>query len=107
MSSQLLYMFPVTMSLLYYGNRCLRPWFSCRFLTVVPRVLADVYHSLGTQLPEALLALLPADFFSDESVAKDSVSPSASSPSLSSVSLPSERGERLRELRSRSANQRR
>lgn len=83
------------------------PWFSSRFLTVVPRVLADVYHSLGTQLPEALLALLPADFFSDESVAKDSVSPSVSSPSLSSASLPSERGERLRELRRCSASQRR
>uniref|UniRef100_A0A3Q2Y229 Treslin N-terminal domain-containing protein n=1 Tax=Hippocampus comes TaxID=109280 RepID=A0A3Q2Y229_HIPCM len=46
----------------------------CRFLTAIPRVLADIYHSLGTQLPEALLAVLPADFFSDESLAKDSVS---------------------------------
>lgn len=71
----------------------------------IPRVLADVYHSLGTQLPEALLALLPADFFSDESVAKDSVSPSASS--LSSFGQLSERGEDLQELRRRSASHRR
>ncbi|XP_029992271.1 treslin [Sphaeramia orbicularis] len=57
-----------------------------RFLTVIPRILADVYHSLGTQLPEALVAVLPSDFFSDESVCKDSVSPSAMSPPLSLVS---------------------
>ncbi|XP_075884965.1 treslin isoform X4 [Nelusetta ayraudi] len=75
------------------------------FLTAIPRVLADVYHSLGTQLPEALLALLPADFFSDESVAKDSVSPSASS--ISSFGQLSERGEDLQELRRRSASHRR
>lgn len=79
--------------------------FSCRFLTAIPRLLADVYHSLGTQLPEALLALLPADFFSDESVAKDSVSPLASS--LSSLGQLSERGEDLQELRRRSASNRR
>lgn len=81
------------------------PGFSCRFLTAVPRVLADIYHSLGTQLPEALLALLPSDFFSDESLAQDSVSPSASS--LSSVGQLSERREDLQELRRRSASQRR
>ncbi|XP_035521760.1 treslin [Morone saxatilis] len=77
------------------------------FLTAVPRVLADVYHSLGTQLPEALVAVLPADFFSDESVAKDSVSPSASSPPLSTHSLVSDGKDRLQDLRNRSANKRR
>uniref|UniRef100_UPI0037E73641 treslin n=1 Tax=Semicossyphus pulcher TaxID=241346 RepID=UPI0037E73641 len=77
------------------------------FLTAVPRVLADIYHSLGTQLPEALVAVLPADFFSDESVAKDSVSPSASSPPLSVHSLASDGGGRLQELRNRSASKRR
>ncbi|KAM7002219.1 treslin [Tautogolabrus adspersus] len=75
------------------------------FLTTVPRVLADIYHSLGTQLPEALVAVLPADFFSDESVAKDSVSPSASSPPLSS--LASDGSNRLQDLRNRSASKRR
>ncbi|KAK1888328.1 Treslin [Dissostichus eleginoides] len=78
------------------------------FLTAVPRVLADVYHSLGTQLPEALVASLPADFFSDESVTKDSVSPSASSPPLSTHSLLSDgRGDRLQSLRNRSPGKRR
>ncbi|KAM9854822.1 treslin [Aulostomus maculatus] len=77
------------------------------FLTTVPRVLADIYHSLGTQLPEALVATLPADFFSDESVSKDSVSPSATSPPLSTHSLVSDGGHRLQDLRSRSATKRR
>lgn len=77
------------------------------FLTAVPRVLADVYHSLGTQLPEALVASLPADFFSDESVTKDSVSPSASSPPLSTHSLLSDDRDRLQSLRIRSPGKRR
>ncbi|XP_031688892.1 treslin isoform X2 [Oncorhynchus kisutch] len=74
------------------------------FLTTIPRVLADVYHSLGTQLPAALSAVLPSDFFSDESVTKDSVS---SSPPLSTaLSMASDSGERLQELRDRSASKR-
>ncbi|CAB1331720.1 unnamed protein product, partial [Coregonus sp. 'balchen'] len=78
------------------------------FLTTIPRVLADVYHSLGTQLPAALSAVLPSDFFSDESVTKDSVSPSSSSPPLSTaLSMASDCGERLQELRDRSASKRR
>lgn len=80
---------------------------STRFLAAIPRVLADVYHSLGTQLPEALLALLPDDFFSDESVSKDGASPSAPSASASIGSLASEDGNQLQKLRDRSANQRR
>uniref|UniRef100_A0A3Q2CQ53 TOPBP1 interacting checkpoint and replication regulator n=1 Tax=Cyprinodon variegatus TaxID=28743 RepID=A0A3Q2CQ53_CYPVA len=75
------------------------------FLTAVPKVLADIYSSLGTQLPDALVAVLPADFFSDDSVAKDSISPSASSPPVSTQSLASEEG--LHHLRNRSANKRR
>ncbi|KAI3371069.1 hypothetical protein L3Q82_023703, partial [Scortum barcoo] len=77
------------------------------FLTAVPRVLADIYHSLGTQIPEALAAVLPADFFSDDSVAKDSVSPSASSPPLSTHSLVSDGRDRLQDLRNRSTSKRR
>ncbi|XP_029909145.1 treslin [Myripristis murdjan] len=78
------------------------------FLTAVPRLLADVYHSLGTQLPEALVAALPAEFFSDDSVAKDSVSSSASSPPPSTAqNLVSDDGDRLQDLRNRSANKRR
>ncbi|KAM9754603.1 treslin isoform 2-T2 [Menidia menidia] len=73
------------------------------FLAAVPRVLADIYHSLGTQLPEALVGALPADFFSDESVAKDSISPYTSSPSISAQSLVSDG---LKDLRNRSASKR-
>lgn len=70
-------------------------------------MLADIYHSLGTQLPEALVAVLPTDFFSDESVAKDSVSPSALSPSLSARSQALGGEDRLQDLRNRSAIKRR
>ncbi|KAM6972945.1 treslin [Aplochiton taeniatus] len=73
------------------------------FLPAIPKVLADIYHSLGTQLPEALAAVLPSDFFSDESVAKDSVSPSSNS---TAHSLASDSGERLQDLRNRSASKR-
>ncbi|KAM4572952.1 treslin [Odontesthes bonariensis] len=74
------------------------------FLNAVPRVLAEIYHSLGTQLPEALVAALPADFFSDESVPRDSICPSASSPPISTHSLVSDG---LQDLRNRSASKRR
>lgn len=78
----------------------------CRYLTGIPKVLADVYHSLGTQLPEVLVAVLPADFFSDDSVAKESVSVSPS-PASATRSLVSSVGDRLEELRNRSAKKRR
>ncbi|XP_043083123.1 treslin isoform X2 [Puntigrus tetrazona] len=76
------------------------------YLNSIAKVLADVYHSLGTQLPEALLAVLPSDFFSDESMAKDSVSvgPSPFSATQSNVSSV---GDHLEELRNRSAKKRR
>ncbi|XP_041966788.1 treslin isoform X1 [Alosa sapidissima] len=74
------------------------------YLTAIPRILADVYNSLGTQLPEVLVAVLPSDFFSDESVQKDSVSPA---PSSVSAMQNSASGERLDELRNRSARKKR
>uniref|UniRef100_A0A3Q3KAE2 Treslin N-terminal domain-containing protein n=1 Tax=Monopterus albus TaxID=43700 RepID=A0A3Q3KAE2_MONAL len=70
-------------------------------------VLADIYHSLGTQLPEALVAVLPADFFSDESVGKEGVSPSVSSPPLFTHSLGVGGQDCLESLRNRSAKKRR
>lgn len=79
---------------------------SPRYLNSIPKVLADVYHSLGTQLPEALIAMLPSDFFSDESLAKDSVSVS-SSPFSATQSNVSSIGDYLEELRNRSAKKRR
>ncbi|XP_030586525.1 treslin isoform X2 [Archocentrus centrarchus] len=77
------------------------------FLTAVPRVLAEIYHSLGTQLPDALVAVLPPDFFSDDSVAKDSISPSASSLPLSTQGLDSDGRDQLEDLRNRSGKKRR
>ncbi|XP_028286050.1 treslin isoform X2 [Parambassis ranga] len=77
------------------------------FLTTIPRVLADIYHSLGTQLPVILVAALPSDFFSDESVAKDSISPSASSALNSTQGLISDGKDCLQDLRNRSATKRR
>uniref|UniRef100_A0A8C2KAU1 Treslin N-terminal domain-containing protein n=1 Tax=Cyprinus carpio TaxID=7962 RepID=A0A8C2KAU1_CYPCA len=76
------------------------------FLNSIPKVLADIYHSLGTQLPEALFAALPSDFFSDESMAKDSVSVSPS-PFSATQSNASSVGDHLEELRNRSAKKRR
>ncbi|XP_060770714.1 treslin isoform X2 [Neoarius graeffei] len=76
------------------------------YLTGTPKVLADVYNSLGTQLPEQLVAVLPADFFSDDSMAKESVSVSPS-PVPGSQRLVSSVGDRLEELRNRSAKKRR
>ncbi|KAL0967940.1 hypothetical protein UPYG_G00260130 [Umbra pygmaea] len=77
-----------------------------RFLAGIPRILADIYHSLGTQLPAALSAVLPSDFFSDESVTKESVS-SSSPPLSTALSMASDSGERLQVLRNRSAIKRR
>ncbi|KAI7811939.1 treslin [Triplophysa rosa] len=76
------------------------------YLNTIPKVLADVYHSLGTQLPEALIAVLPSDFFSDESMAKDSISVSPS-PFSATQSNVSSVGDHLEELRNRSAKKRR
>ncbi|KAA0724360.1 Treslin TopBP1-interacting checkpoint and replication regulator [Triplophysa tibetana] len=76
------------------------------YLKTIPKVLADVYHSLGTQLPEALIAVLPSDFFSDESMAKDSISVSPS-PYSATQSNVSSIGDHLEELRNRSAKKRR
>ncbi|XP_030621135.1 treslin [Chanos chanos] len=76
------------------------------YLNSIPKALAEVYHSLGTQLPEALVTALPSDFFSDDSVLKDGVSPNPSVPSVKN-SQSSEVGEHLEELRNRSARKRR
>ncbi|XP_066525723.1 treslin [Hoplias malabaricus] len=76
------------------------------YLKDIPTVLADIYHSLGTQLPEVLVAALPTDFFSDDSMAKESVSVSSSSLSATR-SMVSSVGNQLEELRNRSAKKRR
>ncbi|XP_048829373.1 treslin isoform X2 [Brienomyrus brachyistius] len=70
------------------------------YLADIPRTLADVYHSLGTRLPEALTAALPSDFLSDESLVRESVSSAASQDVAPDV------GQRLEDLRERSAKKR-
>ncbi|XP_041073795.1 treslin-like [Polyodon spathula] len=76
------------------------------YLNTVPTILGDMYSSLGTQLPEKLAALLPSDFFSDESMTQESNSPAASqlsaAPSTSSAG-----GGCLEDLRTRSAEKKR
>ncbi|KAM9808257.1 treslin [Neosynchiropus ocellatus] len=72
------------------------------FLTSAPRVLASVYDCLGTRLPEVLAAVLPADFFSDDSICKDATSPASCAPPLSTQS-----SDCLLDLRKRSADKRR
>ncbi|MBN3308951.1 TICRR protein, partial [Amia calva] len=76
------------------------------YMTSIPKVLGDMYYSLGTQLPEQLAAVLPSDFFSDESLHQESVSPTASQFSLA-TSTASTGGERLEDLRNRSAKKKR
>ncbi|KAL4624302.1 treslin isoform X1 [Arapaima gigas] len=70
------------------------------YLNTIPRALADVYHNLGMQLPDALAAVLPSDFFSDESLVQESASPVASQGPVSDT------GQQLEELRDRSAKKR-
>ncbi|XP_072529843.1 treslin [Salminus brasiliensis] len=75
------------------------------YLKDIPKILADIYNCLGTQVPEVLAAVLPSDFFSDDSMAKESVS--VSSPLSATQSMVSSVGNRLEELRNRSAKKRR
>nr|XP_023673178.1 treslin isoform X1 [Paramormyrops kingsleyae] len=70
------------------------------YLADIPRALADVYHSLGTRLPEALTVALPSDFLSDESLVRESMSSAASQDVSPDV------GQRLEDLRERSAKKR-
>ncbi|XP_007244308.3 treslin isoform X1 [Astyanax mexicanus] len=75
------------------------------YLKEIPKILADIYNSLGTQVPEVLAAVLPSDFFSDDSMAKESVS--VGSTHSATQSVVSSVGNRLEELRNRSAKKRR
>ncbi|KAJ6662801.1 hypothetical protein lerEdw1_011005 [Lerista edwardsae] len=84
------------------------------YMESIPKILGDLYYSLGTQIPPKLASLLPADIFSDDSI--NPGSQTASLPNsiasvsikhsvLSSVSLSTE-AEQLEELRTRSAKKR-
>ncbi|XP_027544424.1 treslin [Neopelma chrysocephalum] len=79
------------------------------YMNSIPKTLGDIYYGLGTQIPPKLAAVLPSDFFSDDSMTVDSKSPGLP-PSLSSVLTPSTvrtESDQLEELRTRSAQKRR
>ncbi|XP_060611866.2 treslin [Anolis sagrei] len=80
------------------------------YMETMPKILGDLYYSLGTQIPAKLASVLPADFFSDDSMSQESQAPSlhpsaSSVPASSIVSLSTE-AEQLEELRTRSAKKR-
>ncbi|NWI95899.1 TICRR protein, partial [Pitta sordida] len=75
------------------------------YMNSIPKTLGDIYYGLGTQIPPKLAAVLPSDFFSDDSMTLDSKSPGLP-PSLSSILTPSAlhtESDQLEELRTRSA----
>ncbi|XP_075063871.1 treslin [Mixophyes fleayi] len=78
------------------------------YIGSIPRVLADIYFSLGTQIPKELALVLPAD--GEEYLVQEGKTPMYSQPSISRVpSLPQITNEedQLEELRTRSAKKRR
>ncbi|XP_044135409.1 treslin isoform X2 [Bufo gargarizans] len=78
------------------------------YIGSIPKILADIYFSLGTQLPEQLKLVLPADV--DDSFMLDGKTPGYSQSSISRVpSVPPVINEedQLEELRTRSAKKRR
>ncbi|KFO34604.1 Treslin [Fukomys damarensis] len=75
----------------------------------IPETLGKLYNSLGFEIPQKLAGILPADFFSDDSMTQDSKSPLVSVPlplsAHRSVSGSTE-ADQLEELRTRSAKKR-
>uniref|UniRef100_A0A671EKK1 TOPBP1 interacting checkpoint and replication regulator n=1 Tax=Rhinolophus ferrumequinum TaxID=59479 RepID=A0A671EKK1_RHIFE len=71
----------------------------------IPKTLGNLYHSLGFEIPQKLVGVLPTDFLSDDSMTQESKSPLLSEPRRS-VSGATE-SEQLEELRTRSATKRR
>ncbi|XP_075431290.1 treslin isoform X2 [Ascaphus truei] len=79
------------------------------YVATIPKILADLYFGLGTQIPEDLALALPADFFSDDSVVQEGKTPMYSQPSMSRVPsvVPfNSEADQLEELRTRSAKKR-
>ncbi|XP_073509362.1 treslin [Phyllobates terribilis] len=78
------------------------------YIGSIPKILADIYFSLGTQIPEELKSVLPAD--GEDSFILDGQTPMYSEPSMSrvpSVPLVVNEEDQLEELRTRSAKKRR
>ncbi|XP_036591779.1 treslin [Trichosurus vulpecula] len=76
------------------------------YIDSIPKTLGNLYYSLGFVIPQKLAVILPADFFSDDSMTQEGGSPTLSVPhSHSTVSVSTE-SDQLEELRSRSAKKR-
>lgn len=80
------------------------------YISSIPKILGNLYFSLGTQMPEKLASTLPADIFGEDSFTHESTSPTLTHPPASTVpstaSVNSE-ADQLEELRTRSAKKRR
>ncbi|XP_039215100.1 treslin isoform X2 [Crotalus tigris] len=80
------------------------------YMESMPKTLGDLYYSLGTEIPSKLASVLPADFFSDDSITQETESSplpaSAASFPLSKAGSLSTEADELEELRSRSAKKR-
>ncbi|CAH2274253.1 treslin [Pelobates cultripes] len=77
------------------------------YITVMPKILAEIYFSLGTQIPEDLALVLPAD--DEDSIVHEGITPVYSQPSVSRVpSIPQlvTEEDQLEELRTKSARKR-
>ncbi|KAG8516324.1 Treslin [Galemys pyrenaicus] len=80
------------------------------YIDSIPRMLGELYDSLGLVAPQKLASVLPADFFSDDSLTQERKSPLPSEPPLSRADRSASAGtesDQLEELRSRSAKKRR
>ncbi|XP_051004719.1 LOW QUALITY PROTEIN: treslin [Acomys russatus] len=76
------------------------------YIDSIPGTVGQLYHSLGLKVPQRLAAVLPTEFFSDDSMTQESKSPPLSSSTHRSVPAITE-SEQLEELRTRSAKKRR
>lgn len=75
------------------------------YVDSIPETLGNLYHSLGFEIPQKLVGVLPTEFLSDDSMTQESKSPLLSEPHRS-VSGATE-SEQLEELRTRSAKKQR
>ncbi|XP_058398416.1 LOW QUALITY PROTEIN: treslin [Diceros bicornis minor] len=80
------------------------------YIDSIPKMLGNLYDSLGFVIPQKLAGVLPTDFFSDDSMTQESKSPLLSVPLMSSTHrsvLGGTESDQLEELRTRSAKKRR
>ncbi|XP_069480405.1 treslin isoform X3 [Ambystoma mexicanum] len=79
------------------------------YISSIPKVLGNLYFSLGTQIPEKLASALPTDFFSDDSMTQENTSPTLNQPPVTTApsKASASKGDQLEELRTRSAKKRR